>query len=385
MGKDEMDQLMKFIENKLDDMCVRTVKTNKDLQEKLTTTLTPPKQAYQGEFNDLARKMEGLQIRMGDMTTLTNSMAGIQGKMDDLDSHGANFTPFLDKGEDAASWLRDFQNCAEFKGYNSEKQVKVLKLLLRNGAATWLDKVMDEDLTTAMTGDEKLQIIRTKFLERFDRENSWLQEHLISFVSQKVDEPVQQYYSNLVTRASRLKKPSSEILTIFIRGLVAPLKLYVLAREPSTLEQAFKLAKSAESLQTISDMTSNNQIRAYQWPGEIRPEATLPTKDKSETELRSLRDELIRLQGQVQNSQIRTKPRPQPLIKRCFYCNIPGHQLSQCRTRLKDISQRRNSRPQQPPNFRPAQPGYRPQPQTRAFTRPPVSQRNPAPFRRDLN
>ena len=70
-------------------------------------------------------------------------------------------------------------------------------------------------------------------------------------------EIVQQYYSNLLTRSTKLNKSQDEIKTMFIRGLLNPLKMFFITREPDTLEKALKLAKDAESLQVISDITSD--------------------------------------------------------------------------------------------------------------------------------
>ena len=58
---------------------------------------------------------------------------------------------------------------------------------------------------------------------------------------------------------------------MFIRGLLNPLKMFVITREPDTLEKAFKLAKEAESLQVISDITSDarQSIHALNMPGKL--------------------------------------------------------------------------------------------------------------------
>ena len=101
--------------------------------------------------------------------------------------------------------------------------------------------------------------------------NPWLEEHLVQFINQKPGESVQKYYSGLMEKANKLKKTKKEVLPLFIRGLNPPIKMYVLARQPKDLESAFSLAKAAESLEIISDLTSNNnnEARAMKMPGEI--------------------------------------------------------------------------------------------------------------------
>ena len=58
---------------------------------------------------------------------------------------------------------------------------------------------------------------------------------------------------------------------MFTRGLLNPLKMFVITREPDTLEKAFKSAKDVESLQFISDVTSDTRqsVHALNMPGEI--------------------------------------------------------------------------------------------------------------------
>ena len=114
------------------------------------------------------------------------------------------------------------------------------------------------------------------------------------FVNQKPNETVKQYYSNLLIRSSRLQKSQSEILTMFVRGLLNPLKMYVLSRQPETLEKSFQLAKNAESLQVISDTTGDTgqSIHMVNMPGEIRGGAIgdKPFESEMELELKSLRE-----------------------------------------------------------------------------------------------
>ena len=139
---------------------------------------------------------------------------------------------------------------------------------MRNAAATWFDD-LEQQLADGdpLTDQQKWDQIKTKFNDRFDSSNTWLEEHLVQFVNQKPGETVQRYYSGLMEKASKFKKTEKEILPLFIRGLNPPLKMYVLAREPGSLELAFSLAKAAESLEIISDLTSRRNKRRNLWVG----------------------------------------------------------------------------------------------------------------------
>jgi hypothetical protein len=378
MGKDEYDQLMKFIEHRFDDLQVKQTKSAKDLQEKLTRTVGDPQIGGKDEFQQLVKNVTDIGNRMTDVNTLADSMAGLQVKVEGMDDigQGVNFTPFLDKGQDPHSWWRDFQNCAEFKGYNSEKRLKILKMLLRNGAATWLDNMIQDEIKPTMSADEQLEAIRTHFVERFSRQNSWLQDHLLIFLTQKAGEPVQEFYSTLVTRASRLNKSGDEMLSMFLRGLQPNLKMYVLAREPKCLPEAFKLAKTAESLQTISDLTQSEHVKAYQLPGDICPKVSRENHNSTALDLRELREEISNLRSKVHDSKKPEPRRVEPRITRCFYCNIPGHTAAACRRKLRDLAVRR-----QRPNITRTTPRVQPYSSTRRAY-PEQTRRAPLPQRR---
>ena len=360
MTKAEYDALMQQLEEKLSELKTGHKQSMDDLKKKLTKSFTDAQGAAGKEAIDkLTDSVAGLKIRMTDVNEIGN---------------GINFTPFLDKGEDAKTWLRDFENCADFKGFGSEKQLKVLRILLKNGAATWLDNFVKTEVAAGASNDDKLRHIKDKFLERFCQENEWLQEHLILFLNQKPTETVQQYYSNLLTRSAKLNKSQNEIKTMFIRGLLNPLKTFVITCEPDTLEKAFKLAKDAESLQDISDITSDarQSIHALNMPGEIggRRLDYGQAEAKNELELGELKEELKKLQQQVEKQKEKPQPSQIPRAIRCHYCNIPGHRIAECRKRLREVVHRRQpfhqpaptsirgyrfttTRPLLPPPFRP--------------------------------
>ena len=98
---------------------------------------------------------------------LIDSVSGLKVRMTDVNEirNGISFTPFLDKGEDAKTWLRDFVNCADFKGFDSGKQLKVLRILLKNGAATWLNNFVNTEVAKGASDNDKLKQVKDKFQE----------------------------------------------------------------------------------------------------------------------------------------------------------------------------------------------------------------------------
>ena len=373
MTKAEYDALMQKIEEKMSELGAGHKQSMDELKKKLTKSFPDAQKATGKDAIDrLTNSVSGLKIRMTDVNEIGN---------------GISFTPFLDKGEDAKTWLRDFENCADFKGFDSGKQLKVLRILLKNGAATWLDNFVKTEVTRGASDNDKLKQVKDKYLERFCQDNEWLQEHLIMFLNQKPTETVQQYYSTLLTRSAKLNKSQNEIKTMFIRGLLNPLKMFVITREPDTLEKAFKLAKDVESLQVISDITSDarQSIHALNMPGEIvgRKIDYGQAEVKNELELGELREELKKLQKQVEKQKVTPQPSQIPRAMRCHYCNLPGHRIAECRKRLREVVQRRQPfRQPNPANTR----GYRfsttrplPPPPFRPGGRPPVQNGYHAP------
>ena len=344
MSKTECELLLKQMETKLDDLQVKWAKHQKDISDRMKTAVS-----------DLTKS--GTADRQ-DISQLTTKINEIQLKVSDGSDHGSgiNFRAFSDENSDPSAWWRDFENCAEFKKYSEEKQLSALKVLLKGSAGVWLDRTLTNDIPDTDSCAEKLKKIKKAFIDKFEKNNTWLDEHLIHFMSQRPHEPVQKYYSRLMTKVARLDKTPQEILVIFVKGLRHQLKYYVLSREPGELEAAFKLAKSAESLIEISDVTGGNEeAQPLKIPGEVVPErgqSQVPrpqhTTDRDMlTQLSRLRGEMGRLReeiGKVQRNNDRTGT-----IPRCRYCNIPGHTMRDCRSRMRDLQLHRT--PRAPPHL----------------------------------
>jgi hypothetical protein len=348
MKPEDLDELTKQIEHGVERLMTRQ---NANMHEKLKTMIDEAtKQAVNPSTTDLKR-MSNL---MGDIEHKIEAMEGVEFNL--------QYVPFLDKGESPQQWLRTFQSCNEFKGYDRQRQIKAFKMLMRNSAATWFDELEKELDNGQKTPDQKWDEIKRKFIERFDKGNTWLEEHLIQFVNQKSGEPVQKYYSGLLERAGKLNKSKTELLTLFIRGLEPQIKLYVLAREPADLEAAFNLAKAGESLQMISDLTANrdNDAGSVKFPGEIGNNP-LSASRFSMTDmcrkLTELSNKVSEMNRHPKDTNFKQPPRQTGSMK-CFHCGIPGHRARECRSRLNSM-QRSRVRPtyhRQPlMNARPAQ------------------------------
>ena len=90
MTKAEYDALMQKIEEMMTDLKSGHKQSMDDLKKELTKSFTDAQEASGKDAIDkLADSVSGLKIRMTDVNEIGN---------------GINFTPFLDKGEDAKTW-----------------------------------------------------------------------------------------------------------------------------------------------------------------------------------------------------------------------------------------------------------------------------------------
>ena len=73
-----------------------------------------------------------------------------------------------------------------------------------------------------LTDQQKWDQIKTKFNDRFDSSNTWLEEHLVQFVNQKPGETVQRYYSGLMERPANSRKLRKKFYHCLLGGLTHP-------------------------------------------------------------------------------------------------------------------------------------------------------------------
>lgn len=279
---------------------------------------------------------------------LTTSVTGIQDKIDDMgkSEFGISFVPFLDSGENAHNWMRYFSNICEFKNYDTDKKILAFKTLLRNGGAIWFSDTCSKILTEAgKTSADKWEDMKTKFLEHFHQSNTWLEEHALHFVQQLSDESVHHYYSKLQERTSRLKKSDQETMSLFIRGLNGHIKLYVLARQPKTIAEALNLAKTAQSLQQISQVATTFEDSATL--GEILPQKIVPPRNNNNSmleEIKRINTSLEQVKKSVNDKKNESANKFQARSQvRCHFCGVPNHRISECRKRLYELQRMRDT------------------------------------------
>ena len=127
MNADDLEQLAEYVKRGLRDMMLQQ---SQQMEERLGGLV---RHATEVAANPTANEVRRLTDMMGQMEVKVDALEG-------SDYH-VQFTPFFDKGESPKQWLRHFETCIEFKGYDLARQIKAFKILMRNAAATWYDEL----------------------------------------------------------------------------------------------------------------------------------------------------------------------------------------------------------------------------------------------------
>lgn len=174
----------------------------KEWDEKLNESQTRKHDALLDKVQDIVTQKELANPEQ--VAKINTAINGLESKMT---ADGMNFVPFFDRGEDVHNWLRSFESCADFKQYDTEKKIRAFRVLMKNSAATWFDVCFEQCKQETALEDEQFDLIKEKFINRFDRANEWLQQHIIHFVSQKEGQSVQQFYSQVIDKVRSLRNP----------------------------------------------------------------------------------------------------------------------------------------------------------------------------------
>ncbi len=152
-----------------------------------------------------------------------------------------------DLGDDPSAWLTKFELNAEFYRWDAEDKLRALPLSLAGIAFSW-----HRDLERHVKSDWRL--LRQQFLERFaPAKLRWVENTELQNRTQAEDESLQAFLKDIHTRCSKLQKSDEEKLGIILRGLLAPLRKFVLAHSPTTASEAESFARLAESINAIPD------------------------------------------------------------------------------------------------------------------------------------
>lgn len=332
MKPEELDEILKSVDTSV---------------KALTNNLA--KKAREQVESEIKKLGNPLTLDTGNkLQEITSAINELEGKLDSSERYdGIRFSTFGGRGgEDPHKFMRQFEDICSVRNIKDEKKILTFKLLLQKTASYWYEencKLITDDLIK--TAQEKWEEVKEKFLKNFARTNLFIEDHLAQFLTQGGDEQVQTYFSRVLEKSSLLKKSKSETLGMFLRGLENNVKMYTLAREPADIEAALRLAKTAEDLQQISNVSTGDQH--VNTIGEITPVKQLPKSDSSReviSEIKRLNDSLETVKRAL-HQQRQAQPQFNTIRRTggCTFCGTPGHALVNCRKRLDELQKLRSS------------------------------------------
>ena len=140
--------------------------------------------------------------------------------------------------EDSMRFITQFEAYAKFKNLKDDQLMGTFPLLLRDGALTWFDNLPAVD-------KETMTKLKQAFTERYGPQahTSYHQVAELFQRTQKPNEKVLDYISDMRRRASLLKLPEPQTLQAILHGLTDSLRPFVLQHNPKDLASLESYAK----------------------------------------------------------------------------------------------------------------------------------------------
>jgi len=174
-----------------------------------------------------------------------------------------NFHPSIFNGkaeEDAVEWLKHFENYCAFKGFDENKKLALIKVLLVGNAATWLDTISATDLAT-------FAACKAAFEARFKSRDMLKYKSAREIFTRK--QGPHKSADKFIETMRKLAKAIvvTDEMTIFaiLAGLKPNISNYVTQKKTANLEELMTHARVAE-LTTVDQNTAQLQ----ELKGEIR-------------------------------------------------------------------------------------------------------------------
>ena len=133
------------------------------------------------------------------------------------------------------------------KGWTEEQITSAFPLYLRDNATLWYDAVPEET-------QKNLNNIKKSFLDRFVQNSisNWKENDMFFNKKQTEGQSVEDFSEEVHRLAHNINKKENDIKDVIIRGLLPPIRQFVLTRTHKTLKEVIESARMAQSLGTIN-------------------------------------------------------------------------------------------------------------------------------------
>ena len=183
-----------------------------------------------------------VQSDLGDDAGLPPAGANADSDVDMAE--GASVSPTQFRGtaqEDAEQWMRFFLNYCEYKGYDNAKKLALMKVLLVDGAATWLDS-QPAEVTTAW------EALKTTFLARYS-----IPEFMrfkgakeLFNMKQQLSQSCDDFLAQMQHAAKLVGADEKMLLYAALNGLRSDIAAFVTQRQPKDVKELLDAARVAE-------------------------------------------------------------------------------------------------------------------------------------------
>ena len=150
--------------------------------------------------------------------------------------------PFTGRSkEDAQTWLSYADRYMTYKAMTAEGKLNFFKLLLREGAADWMDSLSEADRNS-------LDNLTQKFKQRFITSDliKWHKANDVFETAQNQGETVDDYVTRIRKLGKTIPLDDNVVRYAIIKGFRPHIKTHVVLVNPTTMERMLEAARAAE-------------------------------------------------------------------------------------------------------------------------------------------
>lgn len=182
-------------------------------------------------------------------------------KMDEgaLNMSVAKFIPehFLGRtGDNPTIWLRKFNKYCEYHNFDNARKFRAVPMFLKQNAESWYDNL------DAGHRPNNFDEFSTALIAHFNNNSSqYLHEQLFAQRKQQSNESVDTFAFAIRSLGEHAQKNDNEIKVAFINGLLPALRPLVIISNPDTFDVAIAKAHLAESSQLSNASPIDSQLK----------------------------------------------------------------------------------------------------------------------------
>jgi len=239
--------------------------------------------------------------------------------------------------DDLDAFIVKFKNHAVLRDYTPDKSALALISKIDGHASIFLESIPDSDKDTV----QKIHDLLKKYFEG----DSWrwgVESKLLSR-KQLINESLDTYASDIMRWCRQIKKPDSEQLSIFVRGLLPSLRGFVFSKQPKTFREALDAARLGLTVQNTASESVTSSCSAKPEKNHHESVSSLhATLDSITGVVSNLTSRLDKLEfdkssqvnfpsnyGQRNDTAHQSNFRPRRAIV-CYRCGRIGHEWRRC-------------------------------------------------------